>query len=115
MWYYAQLRGAGAGLRDEQRVLLRGAEHADPLRRAEAAVRAVGLEARALLAAAEEVAAAAAVVAPVEEAEGRRAVRARGALLVLLPRPLHDPTFSRTVWRLYGGAKVLVMWYYLRP
>jgi hypothetical protein len=25
---------------------------------------------------------------------------------------LHDLTFSRTVWRLYGGAKGLVMWYY---
>jgi hypothetical protein len=25
---------------------------------------------------------------------------------------LHDSTFSRTVWRLYGGAKGLVMWYY---
>jgi hypothetical protein len=25
---------------------------------------------------------------------------------------LHDPTFSRTVWRMYGGAKGLVMWYY---
>ena len=26
-------------------------------------------------------------------------------------RPLRDPTFSRTVCRLYGGAKGLVMWY----
>jgi hypothetical protein len=25
---------------------------------------------------------------------------------------LYDPTFSRTIWRLYGGAKGLVMWYY---
>jgi hypothetical protein len=25
---------------------------------------------------------------------------------------LYDSTFSRTVWRLYGGAKGLVMWYY---
>jgi hypothetical protein len=24
---------------------------------------------------------------------------------------LYDSTFSRTVWRLYGGAKDLVMWY----
>jgi hypothetical protein len=24
--------------------------------------------------------------------------------------PLYDSTFSRTVWRLYGGAKGLVMW-----
>jgi hypothetical protein len=24
---------------------------------------------------------------------------------------LHDSTFSRAVWRLYGGAKGLVMWY----
>jgi hypothetical protein len=24
--------------------------------------------------------------------------------------PLYDPAFSRTVWRLYGGAKGLVMW-----
>jgi hypothetical protein len=24
---------------------------------------------------------------------------------------LHDPTFSRTVWRLYVGAKGLVVWY----
>jgi hypothetical protein len=24
---------------------------------------------------------------------------------------LYDSTFSRTVWRLYGGAKCLVMWY----
>jgi hypothetical protein len=24
---------------------------------------------------------------------------------------LYDSTFSRTVWRLYGGAKGLVMWY----
>ena len=23
-----------------------------------------------------------------------------------------DSTFSRTVWRLYGGAKGLAMWYY---
>ena len=27
-------------------------------------------------------------------------------------RSLYDSTFSRTVWRLYGGAKGLVMWYY---
>ena len=27
-------------------------------------------------------------------------------------RVLHDSTFSRTVWRLYGGAKGLMMWYY---
>ena len=26
---------------------------------------------------------------------------------------LYMSTFSRTVWRLYGGAKGLVMWYYL--
>jgi hypothetical protein len=26
-------------------------------------------------------------------------------------RSLYDSTFSRTVWRLYGGAKGLVMWY----
>jgi hypothetical protein len=26
--------------------------------------------------------------------------------------PLYDSTFSRTVWRLYGGANDLVMWYY---
>ena len=25
---------------------------------------------------------------------------------------LHESTFSRTVWRLYGGAKGLVVWYY---
>jgi hypothetical protein len=25
---------------------------------------------------------------------------------------LYDSTFSRTVWRLYGGAKGLVVWYY---
>jgi hypothetical protein len=25
---------------------------------------------------------------------------------------LYDSTFSRNVWRLYGGAKGLVMWYY---
>jgi hypothetical protein len=25
---------------------------------------------------------------------------------------MYDSTFSRTVWRLYGGAKGLVMWYY---
>jgi hypothetical protein len=25
---------------------------------------------------------------------------------------LYDSTFSRTVWRLYDGAKGLVMWYY---
>jgi hypothetical protein len=25
---------------------------------------------------------------------------------------LHDSTFSRAVWRLYGGAKGLVVWYY---
>ena len=25
---------------------------------------------------------------------------------------LYDSTFSRTVWRLYGGAKGLAMWYY---
>jgi hypothetical protein len=25
---------------------------------------------------------------------------------------LYDSTFSRTVWRLYGGSKGLVMWYY---
>ena len=24
---------------------------------------------------------------------------------------LHESTFSRTVWRLYGGAKGLMMWY----
>ena len=24
---------------------------------------------------------------------------------------LYDSTFSRTVWRLYGGAKGLAMWY----
>jgi hypothetical protein len=24
--------------------------------------------------------------------------------------PHHESTFSRTVWRLYGGAKGLVMW-----
>ena len=24
---------------------------------------------------------------------------------------LHGPTFSRVAWRLYGGAKGLVMWY----
>ena len=24
---------------------------------------------------------------------------------------LHGSTFSRTVWRLYGGDKCLVMWY----
>jgi hypothetical protein len=27
-------------------------------------------------------------------------------------RSLHDSTFSRTVWRLYGGSKGPVMWYY---
>ena len=27
--------------------------------------------------------------------------------------PLYDSTFSRTVWRLYGGSKGLVMWYLL--
>ena len=26
--------------------------------------------------------------------------------------PFYDPTFSRTVGRLYGGAKGLVVWYY---
>jgi hypothetical protein len=26
----------------------------------------------------------------------------------------NDLTFSRTVWRLYGGAKGLVVWYYLQ-
>jgi hypothetical protein len=26
-----------------------------------------------------------------------------------LSAPLYDPTFSRTVWRLYGGAEGLVM------
>jgi hypothetical protein len=26
-------------------------------------------------------------------------------------RPLHDSAFSRTVWRLYGGAKGLGIWY----
>jgi hypothetical protein len=25
---------------------------------------------------------------------------------------LYDSTFSRTLWKLYGGAKGLVMWYY---
>jgi hypothetical protein len=32
----------------------------------------------------------------------------------LQARPLYDSTFSRTVWRLYGGAKDLVVWYYLQ-
>ena len=35
-----------------------------------------------------------------------------GAFAVRMP--LYNPTFSRTVWRLYGGAKGLVMWYYRR-
>jgi hypothetical protein len=30
----------------------------------------------------------------------------------VLLRSLYDSTFSRIVWRLYGGAKGLVMWYY---
>jgi hypothetical protein len=30
----------------------------------------------------------------------------------LRERLLYDSTFSRTVWRMYGGAKGLVMWYY---
>jgi endonuclease/exonuclease/phosphatase family metal-dependent hydrolase len=34
----------------------------------------------------------------------------RGACAALV-RPLYDSTFSRTVWRLYGGAKGLAMWY----
>ena len=33
----------------------------------------------------------------------------------LFIRSLHDSTFSRTVWRLYGGAKGLVVWYYGNP
>jgi hypothetical protein len=28
--------------------------------------------------------------------------------------PLYGSTFSRTAWRLYGGAKGLVMWYYVQ-
>jgi hypothetical protein len=28
-------------------------------------------------------------------------------------RTLYDSTFSRTVWRLYAGAKGLVVWYYI--
>jgi hypothetical protein len=38
-------------------------------------------------------------------AGGFRGARARG------PDGTYDSTFSRTVWRLYGGAKGLVMWY----
>ena len=37
-----------------------------------------------------------------------RALEGRAARL----EPLYDSTFSRTVWRLYGGAKGLVVWYY---
>jgi hypothetical protein len=35
-----------------------------------------------------------------------------GAFRDALNRSFYDPTFSRTVWRLYGVAKGLVMWYY---
>ena len=41
------------------------------------------------------------------EAEGPVGQRARRQGV-----SLYDSTFSRTVWRLYGGAKGLVMWYY---
>ena len=44
---------------------------------------------------------------------GRRALRPRAHRLEGIAT-LHDPTFSRAVWRLYGGAKGLVMWYYHR-
>jgi hypothetical protein len=33
---------------------------------------------------------------------------------LLLAVQVYGSTFSRTVWRLYGGAKGLVMWYYLQ-
>jgi hypothetical protein len=36
----------------------------------------------------------------------------RTALMIGEGRGLYDLTFSRTVWRLYGGAKGLVIWYY---
>ena len=38
----------------------------------------------------------------------RRVLKVCGRLRSIL----YDSTFSRTVWRLYGGAKGLVMWYY---
>jgi hypothetical protein len=45
--------------------------------------------------------------------EGSHQVLERGAHL-REREGLYDPTFSRTVWRMYGGAKGLVVWYYLR-
>ena len=35
-----------------------------------------------------------------------------GPASALVPHPLYGSTLSGTVWRLYGGAKGLVVWYY---
>ena len=48
----------------------------------------------------------------VSEVATRRTLgRRRRAGAARLPLSLYDPTFSRTVWRMYGGAKGLVVWY----
>ena len=41
-----------------------------------------------------------------------RRLRRRSARAPAGPSSLYDSTLSRIVWRLYGGAKDLVMWYY---
>jgi hypothetical protein len=38
-------------------------------------------------------------------------LRGEAAAPVRPPPVIYDSTFSRTVWRLYGGAKGLVVWY----
>ena len=50
---------------------------------------------------------------PVPFCAERRSATASSAFRVAPPLPIHDSTFSRTVWRLYGGAKGLVVWYYI--
>jgi hypothetical protein len=38
--------------------------------------------------------------------------RLGGVVSTIVEVRLYDATFSRTVWRLYDGAKGLVVWYY---
>jgi hypothetical protein len=51
------------------------------------------------------------VVPKTPNGAGQPGLRERAGLP---PHPLYDSTFSRTVWRLYCGAKGLVLWYYRR-
>ena len=51
---------------------------------------------------------------PRTPAQGAASGRWRGWAARRRGVSFYDSTFSRTVWRLYGGAKGLVMWYYLR-